>query len=477
MKLNQLGNNLSCALKYLFITILCLFIFSNANLTFAQVQSQSSSNYILSVHPLEDLEKPALQKIELEEQKELKLSYAGKNESPSLDILEKNSSIILRNSGLEIVQDNTESSNIIPPLGIPYRENPIASMAINKNITFFSERLKERFSIWLERSAKYLEIMKDILDERGLPEELVFLPIIESGFNMNAYSRASAVGPWQFIAGTAKRYGLTIDWWRDERKDPVKSTEAAASYLRDLYKMFGTWPLALAAYNAGEGRIMRALKKTGSEDYWSLLKTKQLHNETKQYVPRYIAATKIARMPSNYGFEELEYHKPLEFEEITITEPLDIEVIALAAETTVQKIKELNPELRRWCTPLNVKEYTIRVPVNSKELFFENLDTIPKDQRLSVDKYVVQKGDTIKNIAQKTGIPFQVILIMNSLQGIERLTPGDKINLPPKDKFVLDLDDRRQAKKSSINKVSYKKTDKKSKDKTKKKTAKKKMKT
>ncbi len=346
------------------------------------------------------------------------------------------------------------------PLGIRYRDNNIASRAIDKNIVFFSERLKERFSIWLERSARYLEIMKDILAERGLPEELVFLPIIESGFNMNAYSRASAVGPWQFIAGTAKRYGLTIDWWRDERKDPVKSTEAAANYLRDLYKMFGAWHLALAAYNAGEGRIMRALKSTGADDYWDLLKTRKIHPETKEYVPRYIAATKIARTPHNYGFEGLDYHEPFDFEEVTITEPLDIDIIALAAETTPKVIRELNPELRRWCTPFNERQYTIRVPVGSKELFFENLETIPKEERVSVDTYIIQKGDTIKKVAQKTGFPVGVILAMNSLEGIESLKPGERLNLPPKDKFVLDLDDKKERHKNPlVKKAAYKKTE------------------
>ncbi|MCX8027123.1 MAG: transglycosylase SLT domain-containing protein [Thermodesulfovibrionales bacterium] len=352
------------------------------------------------------------------------------------------------------------ASDTPPPLGINFTKNETAKKAIDKNIVFFSERLRHRFSVWLERSAKYLEIMKDILSERGLPEELVFLPIIESGFNMNAYSRASAVGPWQFIAGTAKRYGLTIDWWRDERKDPVKSTEAAASYLKDLYRMFGAWHLALAAYNAGEGKIMKALRKTGSDDYWDLLKTKQIHNETKEYVPRYIAATKIARTPDNYGFENLEYQPPLEFEEVVITEPLDIDTIALAAETTPETIKELNPELRRWCTPLNVKEYTVRIPLGSKELFFENLETIPQEKRLSFDYYKVKKGDTIKKVSINTGYPVAVILALNSLQGIETLTPGETLKLPPRDKFTLDLTDLREKNRSSIKQIAYKKSDK-----------------
>lgn len=383
------------------------------------------------------------------------------SEDPFMQIEKKGDFDNLSQHGDKSSQDKpSQNEPINPPLGINFTKNETAKKAIDKNISFFSERLRHRFSIWLERSAKYIEIMQDILSERGLPEELVFLPIIESGFNMNAYSRASAVGPWQFISGTAKRYGLIIDWWRDERKDPVKSTEAAASYLKDLYKMFGAWHLALAAYNAGEGRIMRALRKTGSDDYWDLLKTKQIHNETKEYVPRYIAAAKIARTPDSYGFENLEYHPPLEFDEVVITEPLDIEIIALAAETTPQTIKELNPELRRWCTPLNVKEYTLRIPLGSKELFFENLETIPADEKISFDYYTVKKGDTLKKVSINTGYPLSVILALNSLQGIETLTPGEKLKLPPKDKFALDMTDIREKGKSIAKKAAYKKTDK-----------------
>ncbi|MBZ0157400.1 MAG: transglycosylase SLT domain-containing protein [Alphaproteobacteria bacterium] len=335
-----------------------------------------------------------------------------------------------------------------------YKSNETALKAIERNVTLFTERIKGRFEIWLERSARYIEIMKEILREKQLPEELVFLPIVESGFNLNAYSPARAVGPWQFIAATAKRYGLVIDWWRDERKDPVKSTHAAAQYLKDLYKMFGSWNLALAAYNAGEGRISRALKKSDVSDYWSLLHTKQIRDETKEYVPRYIAATMIANTPEEYGFSNLDYHEPLAYEEITLASPMDIEVIAHCAESTVKEIRELNPELRRWSTPLNVPQYTIRIPQGSKELFLKNVSDIPQDKLFTVDTYTAKKGDTLKKIVRKTGVPMQAILAMNSLSGLEEIKAGYEIRVPPKEKFSPDHDDTYKVRKASYRKVS-----------------------
>jgi membrane-bound lytic murein transglycosylase D len=352
-------------------------------------------------------------------------------------------------------------SNANPPLGISYKSNETAIKAIEKNIALFKDRIKKRFSVWLERSAKYIEIMQDILKEKGMPEELVFLPIVESGFNLNAYSPARAVGPWQFIASTAKRYGLVIDWWRDERKDPVKSTHAAAEYLKDLYQMFGSWKLALAAYNAGEGRIMKALKRTGAEDYWALLNTKQIRNETKEYVPRYIAASMIASTPEEYGFQDLAYHEPLEYDEVSLNSPVDIEIIAKCAETTVEEIRGLNPELRRWSTPPNVQNYTIRIPAGSKDVFIENLNEIPEKERFSIDTYRVKKGDNLKKIAKKTGVPVNVILAINSMAGIEALDTGEEIKIPPKGKYYADMDDKISAKKVSYTKkISGKKSGK-----------------
>jgi membrane-bound lytic murein transglycosylase D len=352
-------------------------------------------------------------------------------------------------------QNETISTRTPGPLGISYESDANAVKAIDRNLYLFSERMKQRFSMWLERSARYVDIMKGILREKSVPEELVFLPIVESGFNPQAYSHARAVGPWQFIEGTAKRYGLVVDWWRDERKDPMKSTHAAASYLRDLHKMFGSWNLALAAYNAGEGRIAKALRRSDSDTYWELLHTQQIRPETKEYVPRYIAATMIAQEPEKFGFSDLAYHEPMDYEEVTLHHPVDLDIIAKCAETDVKEIKDLNPELRRWSTPPNMSSYTIRIPADSRDLFIENLKEIPVKDRFSCDKYTVKKKETLKTVAKKLNVPVGTLVALNNMNGIEGLKPGDTIKVPPKDKFHTDLDDRMSAKKGK--KVSAKK--------------------
>src|SRR4030042_4244229 len=187
-----------------------------------------------------------------------------------------------------------EKVNNAPKIVEDYSYNELAEEAVKRNITLFTERIREKFSLWLSRSGKYLELMQGILKEKDIPEEIVFIPLIESGFSPYAYSPARAAGYWQFIASTAKRYGLQINWWKDERRDPVKSTVAAANYLKDLYDMFGSWNLAMAAYNAGEGRILKALNKTKTDNYWSLLDTEYLKREPKDYVPKFMAASLIA---------------------------------------------------------------------------------------------------------------------------------------------------------------------------------------
>lgn len=330
-----------------------------------------------------------------------------------------------------------------------YSYNEMAVKEIAKNITLFTEKYKERFATYLKRSGKYTELMREILKESDIPEQIVFLPLIESGFNPYAYSRARAVGYWQFISSTAQKYGLKINWWRDERRDPVKSTVAAARYLRDLYDMFDSWILAMAAYNAGEGRISRALKKTKTDDYWTLLKTKHIKKETKNYVPKFIAASLIADSPKDFGFEDLEYHPPLSYDTVTLTSPVDLEVAARCAETSVDIIQELNPELRRWCTPPDVPEYTLRIPSDSRDTFLENLMNMPEEERLTMDFYRVKKGDTFTKIAKKTGFPMQVILDLNNMEKVMLLQIGMKIYIPPRGKYTPDRGDRVPVRKAS----------------------------
>ncbi|MDH5202226.1 MAG: transglycosylase SLT domain-containing protein [Nitrospirota bacterium] len=337
-----------------------------------------------------------------------------------------------------------------PKIVSDYSDNKLAVAAVNKNILLFTDRIRENFSLWLSRSGKYLDLMKEILKEKDVPEEIVFLSLIESGFNPFAYSPARAVGHWQFIASTAKRYGLTINWWMDERRDPVKSTTAAAHYLKDLYEMFGSWNLAMAAYNAGEGKILKALNRTKTDDYWSLLTTKHIKRETKDYVPKFIAASLIANRPEDFGFENIEYHPPLDYDEVTITSPVDLEVIAECAESTIEVIKELNPEIRRWCTPPDIPEYTLRIPEGKKDIFLENLSQVPAGELFTIDIYKVKKRDTLKSISKKTGVPVQVILDLNSMEKIMPFKAGEKIYIPPKGKFVLDRDDRAAIKKASF---------------------------
>lgn len=346
--------------------------------------------------------------------------------------------------------NNEEGINNVPQIVSDYSSNELAVKAVEKNIGFFTEKIREKFSLWLSRSGKYLELMKGILKEKDIPEEIVLLPLIESGFNPYAYSPRRAVGYWQFITSTAKKYGLEINWWKDERRDPVKSTVAAADYLKDLYGMFGSWNLAMAAYNAGEGKILKALDRAKTNDYWSLLETKYIKRETKEYVPKFIAASLIANNPQDFGFVDLEYHPPLEYDEVTIESPVDLEIIAKCAETTVEAIRELNPELRRWCTPPDIPEYTLRIPAGKKDIFLERLSQVPEKKRFTVDIYKVKKGDTFKKISKKTGVPVQVILALNSLEKIMPLKAGAKIYLPPKGRFVLDRDDRAVLKKASF---------------------------
>lgn len=350
-------------------------------------------------------------------------------------------------SGVPII-----SSEVISP----YDSNATASKAVERNVGLFSTRIREKFSLWLSRSGKYIELMKEILREKEVPEDIVFLSLIESGFNPYAYSVARAVGPWQFIASTARRYGLEINWWKDERRDPVKSTAAAASYLKDLYGMFGSWNLAMAAYNAGEGKIQKALKRSNADDYWALLGTRHIREETKDYVPKFIAASIIATNPEDFGFQDIEYHQPMKYDVVELSAPLDLAVAADCAGVELDVIRKLNPELRRWCTPPDVSSYILRIPEGSKEAFLTKLATVPEEERFSIIRYAVKRGDTLRKVAKRTGVPESAILSLNSMEKIRPLKVGSSIYLPPSGLFTQDADDKASVRKSVVKKAVLK---------------------
>ena len=249
----------------------------------------------------------------------------------------------------------------------------VINAKVEQFIQYFQTVMRSKFSSWLARSEKYIPFMRNTLKEKGLPEDLVYMALIESGFNPYAYSRSKASGPWQFIYLTGKRYGLKVDWWVDERRDPEKSTVAAAKYLKDLYDMFECWYLAAAGYNAGENKIVNAMRRYRTEDFWELSKYQYLKQETKDYVPQMIAAALISKDPEKYGFVGIEYEEPLRYEKVKVPEVTDLLTIARACETSVEEIKDLNPELLKGCTPSKDPDYEVKIPFGRMETFPQEL--------------------------------------------------------------------------------------------------------
>ena len=297
-------------------------------------------------------------------------------------------------------------------------------------LQFFQTTLKSRFALWLARSARYIPSMKTLLKENGLPEDLVYLALIESGFNPYAYSRAKAMGPWQFIYLTGIRYGLKVNWWVDERRDPEKSTIAAAKYLKDLYDMFECWYLAAAGYNAGESKIARGMKRYRTEDFWELAKYPYLKKETKDYVPQMIAAAVIAKDPEQYGFASIEYQEPLRYEKVRVPEATDLGIIAKACEISLEEIKDLNPELLRNCTPPEDSEYEIKIPYGKKEVFLRNFEALQPVRKMKFKTHVVKQGDTLSGIAKRYGVGVDPILQINQLKKTSRLSTGMNLLIP-----------------------------------------------
>jgi len=266
-----------------------------------------------------------------------------------------------------------------------YHVPVLLNNSVEAYIEYFSTRGKSTFQRWLDNSAPYLQPMQEIFRKKNLPEELAYVAMIESGFDSSAVSVAKAAGPWQLMPDTARRYGLRSDRWVDERRDPIKSSRAAAQYLRDLHSRFGSWPLVLAAYNAGTGKVQRAMLRTGSTDFWDLKQSAYLRRETKGYVPKFIAAALIARDPAAYGFR-VPGVLPLRYDEVVIPESTDLGIVAYWTESTYETIKSLNPEIRGGVTPPDDPRYLLKIPEGKKKIFLARNTAIriPWEEKASI---------------------------------------------------------------------------------------------
>jgi membrane-bound lytic murein transglycosylase D len=283
--------------------------------------------------------------------------------------------------------------------------------------------------------------------------------MIESGFQLHARSWANAVGPWQFMSGTGKRYSLRIDQWIDERKDTVKATTAAAMYLKELYGLFkGDWYLAAAGYNAGENKILRAIGMYNSSDFWEISRGSYLKRETKEYVPKLLAAAFIAKDPGRYGFTDVAYMTPIEFDTVTIPSRTDLELAARLTGTTYESIKELNPDLRHWCTPPNYPDYILKIPKGSKQQFELEYPKIAEGQRFSekvfYTHYKVRRKDSLKSIARRYGTSAAMLAELNSLDVKSRIA-GKNLVVPVKQ--TVDFSHEGLATRTAGSKGSYSK--------------------
>ena len=297
-------------------------------------------------------------------------------------------------------------------------------------VELFQGRLREWFNAGLQRGSQYLPMIQDVFRAEGVPLDLAYVPLIESAFKPTALSRAKAKGIWQFMRGTATENGLKHDWYIDERSDPEKATLAAAKYLQTLRDIFdGDWHLALASYNGGPGRVQRALRRTRQDDFWSLSSGRVLPRETREYVPMILAAIIIARNPVEYGFEAPS-EPPPEFERVTLSTPVDLRRIAEWTGASIDDIQALNPELRRWTTPLRDTDYEIKVPAGTGELVTAQLAVKEQAGLVALNWHTVKKGESLASIARKLKVRSADLAEANYLTTRSKVKTGQKLIVP-----------------------------------------------
>ncbi|MDW8219771.1 MAG: LysM peptidoglycan-binding domain-containing protein [Bacteroidota bacterium] len=319
-------------------------------------------------------------------------------------------------------------------LQIPLPENQESLWAIE----FLAVRGRRYFQKWMERAGKWFPMMRKIAREEGAPEEIIYLSMIESGLSPYATSWAKAVGLWQFIKSTGQMYGLGVDYWVDERRDPEKSTRAAMRHLKDLYNELGDWHLAMAAYNCGIGGVRRAIARSGlsQPNYWDI--RPYLPKETRNYVPLYIAAAKVCMNPEAYGFTNLQFEERFNYDVVPINEAVDFRILSRCAGISEEMLQDLNPELLRQSTPPYAEQYPLRIPVGTKSTFIANYEKIGKSEKHSWTIHEVSGSETLQSIARKYNVPVSVILAANDLTGKrKRVAVGTMLRIPTDGQYTV----------------------------------------
>jgi membrane-bound lytic murein transglycosylase D len=302
---------------------------------------------------------------------------------------------------------------------------PVDNAKVQAWLRYFTGKGRSTFQRWLDRRGQIGWILESILQEEGLPTDLIYMAMIESGLQPSVRSRASAVGYWQFVRSTARNRGLLVNEWADERRDIEKATRAACRHLQMLHGMFGNWPLALAAYNAGEYRIQRAIGLQGDPDYWEL----RLPRETREYVPKLIAAARIGKDPEAFGFS-INEQDTLRYDTIEVNDTFSLDQIAKAGGFSVRTLQGLNPQLIAGCTPPKHSAYAVRVPVGRGESTLAAVRAIPEHQRITWRKHRVRSGETLGQLARRYRTSVSAIMELNGITNPRRVRAGRQLTIP-----------------------------------------------
>jgi len=307
----------------------------------------------------------------------------------------------------------------------------VDNQAVRQWEAYFTGRGRKTFQHWLERQATADSLVGKILAAEGLPPQLIYLAMIESGLSSTAVSSVGAAGPWQFMPGTASDYGLQHNWWLDERRDLEMSTRAAARYLKDLYRRFDDWALVLAAYNSGGGRVSRKIRQHGHDNFWDM----RLPRQTTAYVPKFIAAVHIGEDPGKYGFT-VPTSRRLHYDTLPVDDATDLALIARCAGVDAATLTALNPALLRGATPPDTKNYPVRLPVETVKATRRKLAAVPADKRLTWRQHKVKRGETLGGIALLYGTSTHDISRVNKMKNIHVIRPGDELLIPMPSELV-----------------------------------------